>query len=392
MKKNRLILMGGTFDPPHIGHITAAETVMRELDAPKCLFIPTGSPPHKTVETCADHRFLMTLISAAHNPRFEVTRTETDREGTSYTFDTLAELKREYCKDGNKTEFIYITGTDALDKVFSWKHAEQVIKMTSFAVIARDGIKADKTVKKIKKHGGRVYLIDMPPVNVSSSELRLSAQRREGFNGCTPAVLEYIRRSALYTDDGKPLSLPVAKLKSALKKPKRFHHSLGTAETALKLALTYGEIPERAYLAGLLHDCARDLSAAELHAFVKDGRVKADESEIRGDLIYLLHADVGAYIAETEYGVTDAGILNAIKHHAAGRAGMSLLEKIIFIADCAEPHRSNEFSIHLRTFMHGGIDRAFMYALKDIKLRWTRDNGNNIHPRSLEALKEAEEK
>src|SRR6186713_3339341 len=115
----RIGVMGGTFDPIHHGHLVAASEVAQSYGLDEVVFVPTGEPTYKSVVTPAEHRYLMTVIATASNPRFTVSRVDIDREGPTYTVDTLSDLKKQY----PDADLFFITGADALEQILSWKRA-----------------------------------------------------------------------------------------------------------------------------------------------------------------------------------------------------------------------------------------------------------------------------
>ena len=195
-----------------------------------------------------------------------------------------------------------------------------------------------------------------------------------------------------YEDDAEdevkfmlPVETMQEKLQSALS-VKRYIHTMGVAEEAVKLAEIYGtpQDQQKARVAGLLHDCAKDYPEAMRLRFCKEYKVKMDEiMEKQTDLI---HPFLGAEVARREYQVTDEDILNAIRYHTTGRAGMSLLEKIIFIADYIEPNREKFDGLEeARRLAYLDLDMAMKYILEST-IAFVKERGRLLHPLSLEAL------
>src|SRR5205823_11352555 len=127
----RLGVMGGTFDPIHYGHLVTAEEALHQFELDEVVFVPTGQPwmkEHDVVSPPED-RYLMTVIATASNPRFSVSRIEVDREGPTYTVETLAELRRQ--AEG-EVELFFVTGADAMLEIFQWKDPEEILSMAHF--------------------------------------------------------------------------------------------------------------------------------------------------------------------------------------------------------------------------------------------------------------------
>lgn len=167
--------------------------------------------------------------------------------------------------------------------------------------------------------------------------------------------------------------------------PERFAHTQGVAEEAVKLAKHYGENEEKAFLAGILHDCAKDYSEQEKRKMCKEFNIKIDD--IIDKQIDLIHSFLGAELAKNEYMVNDEDILNAIKYHTTGRKKMSKLEKIIYLADCIEPNRKAFDGLEkLRKVSYESLNKAIIISLKST-IDYNKQKNRIIHPLSLEALK-----
>ncbi len=161
---------------------------------------------------------------------------------------------------------------------------------------------------------------------------------------------------------------------------KRYRHTLGVQYTSMALAMVYGEDLERASLAGLLHDCAKHMSEDKLYEKAKKYDLPISKVEKKNP--FLLHGKVGAALAEKKYGITDQGILNAIWYHTTGRPEMTLLEKIVFVADYIEPGRKNAPNLpELRKLAFENLDLAVLETLKQT-LDYLKDGGGDIDPQT----------
>jgi len=159
---------------------------------------------------------------------------------------------------------------------------------------------------------------------------------------------------------------------------KRFHHTLGVAYTATALAMCHGENLKSAEVAGLLHDVAKHLNDEEELDFCKDNKLEITELEKKNP--FLLHGKIGCFMAEEKFGIVDRDILNAICYHTTGRPEMSLLEKIIYIADYIEPSRNIQPNLDaIRKLAFEDIDKALIWILKDT-LKYLADKGGAIDP------------
>ncbi len=190
--------MGGTFDPIHHGHLVAASEVQAWFGLDEVVFVPTGDPWQKSERTVspAEHRYLMTVIATAANPRFRVSRVDVDRAGPTYTADTLADLRAEL----PDAELYFITGADALGDIFTWRDAERLFELAHFVGCTRPGYLMDPaTLTGIPED--RVTLVEIPALAISSSDCRSRATRGEPVWYLVPdGVVQYIAKHHLYLE------------------------------------------------------------------------------------------------------------------------------------------------------------------------------------------------
>ena len=190
--------MGGTFDPIHHGHLVAASEVQAWFGLDEVVFVPTGDPWQKSDRAVspAEHRYLMTVIATAANPRFRVSRVDVDREGPTYTTDTLKDLRAEH----PDAELYFITGADALGDIFTWRDAERLFELAHFVGCTRPGYQMDPaTLTGIPED--RVTLVEIPALAISSSDCRSRAIRGEPVWYLVPdGVVQYIAKHHLYLE------------------------------------------------------------------------------------------------------------------------------------------------------------------------------------------------
>ena len=186
--------MGGTFDPIHHGHLVAASEVAASYELDEVVFVPTGRPTFKLTQdvTEPEHRYLMTVIATASNPRFTVSRVDIDRPGITYTVDTLRDLRRER----PDAELFFITGADAVAQIMSWKDAEQLWEMAHFVAVNRPGHQL--SLAGIPE--GAVTTEEVPAMAISSTDVRRRAADGEPVWYLVPdGVVQYIGKHGLYT-------------------------------------------------------------------------------------------------------------------------------------------------------------------------------------------------
>jgi nicotinate-nucleotide adenylyltransferase len=191
--------MGGTFDPIHHGHLVAASEVQSWFDLDEVVFVPTGAPWQKAdrTVTAAEDRYLMTVIATASNPRFRVSRVDIDRPGTTYTIDTLRDLKEQL----PDAELYFITGADALADIFTWRDADELFALARFVGCTRPGYTMDEsTIASIP--ADRVTMVEIPALAISSTDCRDRTRRGEPVWYLVPdGVVQYIAKHDLYPKD-----------------------------------------------------------------------------------------------------------------------------------------------------------------------------------------------
>ena len=198
----RLGIMGGTFDPIHLGHLVAAEEALVQFNLDRVLFMPTGQPAFKADETVtpAEDRYLMTVLATASNPDFDVSRIEVDRPGLTYTVDTLHSLRALF---GPGTELFFITGADAVWEIVSWKDAEQVADLATFIAATRPGYDLDaaRRAHEDAETRFRIEYIEVPALAISSTQLRERIQSRRPVRYLmAESVIAYIDKRGLYRE------------------------------------------------------------------------------------------------------------------------------------------------------------------------------------------------
>ncbi|WP_213013713.1 nicotinate-nucleotide adenylyltransferase [Paractinoplanes toevensis] len=192
----RIGIMGGTFDPIHHGHLVAASEVQARFDLDEVVFVPTGQPYEKGKVSPAEDRYLMTVIATASNPRFHVSRADVDRDGPTYTVDTLRDMRAIY---GPDTQLYFITGADALSRILGWKDALEMLTMAHFVGVTRPGF--ELTGDHLPADS--VTLVSVPAMAISSSACRARVAGGEPVWYLVPdGVVQYINKRGLYRGSG----------------------------------------------------------------------------------------------------------------------------------------------------------------------------------------------
>ncbi|MBP3888798.1 MAG: nicotinate-nucleotide adenylyltransferase [Cellulosilyticum sp.] len=368
-KVRKLAIMGGTFDPIHMGHLVTAEEVRHEFNVDEVLFVPTGHPPHKShinMTTC-EHRYLMTVLATAANPYFKVSRIEIEREGVTYTIDTIKELKRIY---GEEVELYFITGADAVHKILGWKESTELLQLCDFVAVTRPGYNKEELLRKVKmlneQYETNIHFLEVPALAISSSDIRRRLMEMKPIKYLVPQEVEnYIKKHDLYdyniqlTEDEKACMYDYVASKLS---PKRYAHTRGVVEMALEYAKLNGIDYDETFIAALFHDIAKELPTEETLAICDKYGIALDEYERTHP--YLVHGKVGAVILQRDWGISKPSILDAIRYHTLGRLNMTDLEKAIYLADMTEEGRSSyKGKDEIKRLAQYNLDRAMYKAL-----------------------------
>ena len=386
-------IYGGTFNPPHLGHITAARAVFEMLKLDELFLIPTGMPPHKEMPAGSpspEQRLEMTRLAGEQlglGKKVKVLDLEVYREGRSFTADTLEQIKAQYPDD----ELWLLMGTDMFLTLQAWHAPEKILSLAGVAAFGRTEADTEDLFAVQREYlyrtypQARIFTLTIPGViDISSTELREQLQEGTGEGLLSPAVYGYILRENLYHVhvDLKNLTLrqlrPVA---LSYLKHKRIPHVLGTEQEAIRLAERYGADVQKARVAALLHDCTKKLELEEQLALCEQYGIQLDSME--QETLKLLHSKTGAAIARDVFGVDDE-IYDAIWYHTTGHADMTLLEKIIYLADYIEPNRSFPGLDALRNVCYEDLDKGVFMGL-EMSIEEMTSQGSLVHHATLEA-------
>ncbi len=398
-------ILGGTFSPVHNGHLYIAKEAYQQLGLDELWLMPVGIPPHKQQETAVTRydRLAMCRLAIKELPFARVREDEIHSDGANYTYQTMEYLTKQYPEDS----FYFILGEDSLRMFRSWMHPERIAAKATIVAAVRS-MQHEYKMKQLKQlteeysafYHSRFLLLDTGFKDISSTQIRRILEKAEHTNeegeyllqALPNEVLSYIKEHRLYqssymdgiyeaADDKKEIT-PGKRYKQLQKKlqkdlkPSRYQHTLGVAYTAASLAMRYGYPMEVAYVAGLLHDCAKYMTPQELIKYCKKHDLAITDSEYESP--QLLHAKAGACKAQEDYGITDPEILHAILYHTTGCPGMNLLDKIIFTADYIEPNRCEAPRLtEIRRTAFTKLDQAVSMILFDT-LQYLQETGKNM--------------
>ena len=388
----RIGIFGGTYNPPHLGHVQAAVYGKNALNLDKLYLIPSYISPHKEIpdgSPTPQQRLEMVRL-AASGTDMTVSDIELNRGGASYTYHTVLALQNEH-PDGK----IYLMmGTDMFLTLDTWRESEKLLAMVTPVVFYR-GDKGERELAEGKKQefasrGIESVLLENPVVEISSTQLR----RMLVFECASPfldtKVQKYIRENDLYGTGKDYRQLPPEELErvvTSLIKPNRVAHVLGCRDTAVELAKRWGADETDAARAGLLHDITKALDGPLQLTLCQEYGIALDD--FSRAYPKTLHARTGAMVAQRIFGENPA-VVAAIDSHTTGKAGMNILEKIIYVADYMEPNRNFPGVEDLRRAAFENIDRAMEIGL-EMTIDLLNREGKTISKESREALADIKE-
>lgn len=389
----RIGIFGGTFNPPHLGHLEAARTAIDALELDKLLIIPTAIPPHKELPEgtpSPEHRLAMSakLADALLLPeQVEVSPVELEREGKSYTSDTLEALRGQY----PDARIWLLMGTDMFLTLHLWHDPASILRLAGVCAFGRteqdsEAVFAPQRDRLEKMFpGARITTITLPGlVDISSTRLRALLAEGKGTKYLHPSVYGYILLKGLYGThaDLKHLDIPTLRACSyAMVQEKRVCHIRGTEEEAVRLARRWGADETMARRAGILHDCTKYLTGEEHVAICKEYGVPLDDLERAAPK--LLHSKTGACMARHLFGESDE-VYQAIFWHTTAKADMTTLEKILYVADYMEPNRDFDGVERLRRLAYQDLDKALLLGV-ETTVQEMRDRQLPVHSNTLQA-------
>ena len=384
-----IAVYGGSFNPPHLGHVEAARTVAEHLHPDRFLIVPDRTPPHKDLAADSptpEERFELCRMAFADIPGVEISDIELRREGKSYTYDTVREL-RETCPDA---DLMLVIGTDMLACFEQWYQFRCIMANCTLAVLSRAEDDSDELrlcAQRLRdSYGAHITVLPHAPVETSSERIRECLGRRAGEDMLPDAVYSEIIRRRFYS--AKPeLSWLRGKVLPYIDKG-RIAHVTGCETEAVRLAARWGEDGELAAEAGILHDITKRCGGEEQLNLCRKYGIINDAAERA--LPRLLHAKTGAAMARELFGAGDE-VCGAIRWHTTGKPGMSMFEKIIYLADYIEPTRDFDGIDALRALAYEDIDAAMALGL-EMTINEIRSSGTEPYKDTLEAYEWYKEK
>lgn len=398
----RIGLFGGSFDPFHNGHLAMVKGAIKSGSVDAVIVIPSVRNSFKRGRSlsAAPYRYYMTKAALEKElpslPAF-ISDIEYSYDGISYTATTIRLISNpDYIvpfllengikkkKATEEHEYYWIVGSDILPSFDKWYKPDEIVRMATLLVASRpaDGVDLHEEVRRLtNKLGCEIKTFDYKETEVASSSLRVNRD----FNNNVPSVVdEFIKTHALYKEDvlqecseeaaDKFLDI-AADLYSVLGE-KRLLHTINVGLLSCHYALIHGVSPDKALIAGILHDCAKELPLD----------TQREMANMRADGVFedkkLLHSPAGAIYANEKWGIDDEEILEAITYHTTGFGDMTMLDKIVFLSDKLEPARTYTDLTEMRSLAEKDIDASLRLCVGAVRAKF-ESQGRDIHPLTL---------
>lgn len=394
----RIALFGGSFDPIHYGHIELIKGALSSGRVDKVIVIPTVANSFKRGRALipAPYRYYMTkaVIDSVFDRDVFVSDVEFSFEGITYTVNTLREVTKDsfiipfLLSNGVKGEdaltrhqFFWLCGSDILPAFDTWYKPAEILSYAVLLCAKRKGDDVDviSECTRLKGlFGCDIALFEMNGVDQASSDIR----ENRSFDSIPEAAADFIAVHDVYnavkafdlcSDSACEFFYDAAVKMYPTLSGKRLLHTLNVGLLSAKLANDHGVSCDKALIAGVLHDCAKEYPIEEQFEMARkvSGDTFTDEK--------LLHSPAGAYLAAEKFGITDQEILDAITYHTTGRGGMTVLDKIVYLADKIEPSRTYTDLSEMRRIAPVDLDRAARLCLDSVMDKFRRKN-RPIHP------------
>jgi len=344
----KLGVMGGTFDPIHVGHLRVAEEVREALDLDAVVFMPAGNPSFKRDQSVTDAHVRLDWVAraVASNPHFDVSPLEVNREGITFTVDTFRELRQHYPAN---VEFYFILGSDAAASIGKWRGVAELAELTTLVVaMGRPGTMGEESLRSaiLEAVPFDVRFVRVSSLEISSSIIRERQAQGKSLRYCVPDVVREAVVPALFNRPGNEEALSkdfYRARKTELEgrvSPKRFKHSLGVSKACVQLAKAYGLDERKARLAGLLHDWDKGLDDDGARARVRElGMEDEVDPFVVENMPAVLHGNTAARALARDFPAIPGDVLQAIDRHTTAHERMAELDRVLYIADAIEPSR-----------------------------------------------------
>ena len=380
-------VLGGTFDPIHIGHLYMASEVLRQFDLDRIIFVPYSNPFIKQPVANLFQRYKFVELAIRDNENFRLATYEFCEGYGDYTIFTM----NRFVEKNPDFDFYYIVGCDAFENIRNWKHWEDLLAKHKFIVTTRPGYDINNSKKIVEGMGTDLNFAEILDIGISSSYIRKALFKDKEVTYLVPDnVLKYIEDNRIYEGIQNSIMNKLSVNLSRL----RYEHSLSVRDECINLA-RHHDLPKnegdwyKYLIAGLLHDCAKNYCDEMPFSHLSENykfRMDRELDPFFKDAPWLAHSYYGVLVAMDEYEIFDTDVLNAIECHTFAKADMTNLDKVLYIADFIEKKRpETPVRTRARELAYEDLNEAMKYILKEtIKKR--EERGQPVYYKSKEAL------
>ncbi|MCH5197720.1 MAG: nicotinate (nicotinamide) nucleotide adenylyltransferase [Oscillospiraceae bacterium] len=357
--KDKIGIFGGSFDPMHSGHTKLAHYLLSKLELSSLIIMPAAVSPFKSETYSSDEDRLNICRLSLPEEQFVISDFEISRGGVSYSYDTVSFFKELYPED----EILFVIGEDQLLIFNKWRRWKEILQKVTLVAVKRNNCTpiseledfADKNIRPF----GKVIILPFEPFEVSSTQIRERQKNGESIEGLvSPQAQKYIAEKGLYLGIDEQLLLKDVRKRLS---DYRYHHSVCVAESAKELAKRFGADEYKAYIAGIAHDILKEQPEEEAKSLFDKAGVSLSELEKRSKKLW--HAIAGEAYLREKYSLPE-DILSAVRYHTTGKGNMTLLQKILFVADFISADREYDGVRDMRERAKESLETAMEEGLR----------------------------
>lgn len=366
MKNKRILIFGGSFDPPHKYHAIILKKSIKTIKPQLTIIFPAYLSPFKTSHTVSyKHRkkMIKLLLNKYRIKSAIIDDFEYKNEKKTYTFEVVKYIKKKH----KNSKIYFLLGSDSFNKIELWKKSETLRKNIIFVIAKRKNYKIDKTI--LKKY--KTVILSGEFKDISSTNIRKNMFKLN-YSELDNVIKDYIFKKNLYFTN-------IVKILKKILTPQRFNHTIDTTKLAVELAYIHKYDINKTFLASILHDCAKDMPLKKQVDLLKKYKLKIKKLHlIINKFPQILHQWTGMVIAQQKFKIKDKDILSSISKHSTANKKMSILDMIIYVSDFASYDRRFDLAKKVRKIAFKDIKKAFI-LVKKYKIEYIRKNNRFIY-------------
>lgn len=365
MKSKRILIFGGSFDPPHKYHISILKKSVKTIKPKLTIIFPAYISPFKTyhIASYKHRKKMIKLMLNKYRIKSIIDDFEYKKRRKTYTFEVVRYIKKKY----KNFEIYFLLGSDSFNKIELWKKSEILKKNIIFVIAKRKGYKINKSI--LKKY--KTVILSGEFKDISSTNIRKDILKLN-YSEIDSVIKGYIFKKNLYF-------INIIKTLKKILTPQRLNHTINTAKLAVDLAYINKYDINKAFLASVLHDCAKDMPLKKQINIIKKHKIKVKKLNlVISKSPQILHQWAGMIIAQKKFKIKEKDILSSISKHSTADKKMNILDMIIYISDFASYDRRFYLAKKVRKIAFKDIKKAFILA-KKYKIEYIKKNNEFIY-------------